>query len=643
MAHRLAEEVLREELARKDRELRLVAEVSDMIGRAAPLRAILDRVAAAAADMLATPYAAILLLTLDGRQLTIEGAHGLADPYISAVNRHGLHLDGPEVLPSFEVCRSGRSQLWRDLSTDPRLGFLHEAQRLQGIRAMVVVPLNGPDGPIGTLNCYHPQADHFGPEEIELLERTAAHAAQAIYNARLIEQLNATVKRLSETQAVIQGQNAILTRSDAIHRRLSALMLDEQGLEPIVRTLADLLGCGVGLFDARLAPLTAATPPGAGPAPVRVDPRLLAAEPALGAQAHAIAHLHAGPHLSAPALICPIGARGRTLGFLVVPATDATGGELERRALEHAATICAVELLRQRVGREVARRQQAAFLDDLLAGRLVDAAEIRLRARDLGYALDGPFRVALIEAAAPGGKGVPGEPVGGAGVTDTPVGSPGDPARPLLPDLRRQLAEIVAGVARRAPWHALVVPRGERVAVLLPAAVAGGADALAAALDEAARRALPDLAVVHGVSAAGEDPAELAEAYRQAEEALAVLVNLGSGRRLLCHDDLGIYALLLRSTARAELLRLAHRWLDGLVAYERRRGVDLAATLECFLHNGCSVQRTAAALFVHPNTVKHRLQLVAEHSRADLADTRQLFELQLALLVRRLHPDGFGG
>jgi sugar diacid utilization regulator len=619
MAQRLAEEALREELARKDRELRLVAEVSDMIGRAAPLRDILDRVAAAAADILATPYAAILLLTLDGRQLTIEGSHGLAESYINAVNRHGLQLDGPEVLPSLEVCRSRRPQVWRDLSADPRVGFLHEAQRLQGVRAMVVVPLNGPDGPIGTLNCYHSQAGHFGPDDVELLVRAAAHAAQAIHNARLIEQLSATVRRLSETQAVIQRQNAILTRSDAIHRRLSALMLDEQGLEPIVRTLADLLGCGVQLYDARLAPLTAAPPPPGGPAAVRVDPRLLAADSALGVRPHAIAHRHAGPHLSAPALICPIGARGRTLGFLVVPATGATDGELERRALEHAATICAVELLRQRVGREVAWRQQAALLDDLLAGRLTGSAEIRLRVRDLGHALDGAFRVALVQARARPAAGQP-------------------------DDLRQQLAEAVAAVARRAPWHALVVPHGERVALLLPAAaLPDGGAALGAALAAAARRDLAGCTLAVGVSAAGEDPAELAGAYRQAEDALAVLANLGCGQELLCYDDLGVYALLLRSTARAELLRLAHRWLDGLASYERRRGLDLAATLECFLGNACSVQRTAAALFVHPNTVKHRLQLVAEHCGADLGDTRQLLELQLALLVRRLHPGEFAG
>lgn len=613
MSQLIGVEALREEIERKDRELYLVAEVSDMIGRAAPLRAILDRVAALAADLLATPYASILLLTLDGRQLTIEGAYGLADPYISAVNEHALNPSGLVALPSLEVCRSGRPQLWRDLSTDPRLDYLHEAQRLQGVRAMVVVPLNGPHGPLGTLNCYHPQANRFGPDDVLLLARAAAHAAQAIHNARLIERLSATVARLSETQTVIQGQNALLTRSDAIHRRLTALMLEEQGLDALVQTLADLLRCGVGLYDARLSLISAASAPGAGPAAVRVDQRLLAADPALGAQPDAIAHLHAGPHLSAPALICPIGARGRTLGFLIVPATPATSGELERRALEHAATICAVELLRQRVGREVAWRQQAAFLDDLLAGRIVGPPEIRLRVRALGYALDGPFRVLLLQ----------------------PAERPAD-------DLAQRLAELVAGVARRVHGQPIIMPHGERVALLLPATVlADGGLAFGAELRAATNHELPDLALALGISSVADDPAQLAHAYRQAEEALNVLVHLGSAHAQLSYDELGVYSLILRSSAPAELLRLAHSQLDSLAAYEQRRGLDLIATLDCFLHHGCNVQRTAAALFVHANTVKHRLRLIAELSGASLDDTRKLLELQLALIIHRLYPNAF--
>ncbi|HMQ34089.1 MAG TPA: helix-turn-helix domain-containing protein [Chloroflexaceae bacterium] len=618
-ATHLSVEALHEELARTEGELRLVAEVSDMIGRAAPLRAILDRIAARVAELLATPYAAILLLTLDGRQMTIEGASGLAEPYIAVINRHGLARNGLAGLPSLEVCRSGRPMVWDDMPSDPHLAHFHEAQRLQGISSMVAVPLRGPGGAIGTLNCYHPQPGHFVARDVELLARVAAHAAGAIHNARLVERLNASVSRLSQMNRVVQGQNATLARADAIHRRLTALVLDEGGLAAIVQTLAGLLGCGVALYDAQLAPLTSAPAPRPdAPAPVSLDQRLVA--PPAGRRA--ITGVARGPGVSGDALLCPVSARGKTMGFLAVPDCAATTGELERRTLEHAATVCAVELLRQRVGQEVAWRQRAALFDDLLAGRL-GADELDLRARQLGVSLEGPHRLLLV------------------GVADE---APAAGER-HAGDLRRLLAELVGREAHQRLPRALVAVRGAQVAALLPCQPGAPecADELMRAVAEAGRQQTPPLALAGGLSGPAEGAAGFARAYGEASEALAVLARLGSDGSLLRYDEVGVLGLLVRGGTRDELLRLARRHLDALLAYEARRGVGLVATLECYLRSGCNPQRAAEQLFVHPNTVKHRLRLIAAHTGANLDDMGQLLELQLALLVRRLQPGAFAG
>ncbi len=609
-ATHLSVEALYEELARTEGELRLVAEVSDMIGRGTPLRAILDRIAARVAELLSTPYAAILLLTLDGRQMTIEGACGLSEAYISVINRHGLASDSIAGLPSLEVCRTGRPAILNDMPSDPEMAHFHEAQRLQGISSMVVVPLQGPNGPIGTLNCYHPQPGHFDARDVELLSRVAAHAAGAIHNARLVERLNASVSRLSQMNHVVQGQNAMLARADAIHRQLTALVLDEGGLAAIVQTLAGLLGCGVALFDAQMAPLTSAPAPRPdGPPPVTLD-RGLAAPPA-GRQA--LSRLPKGRGVSADALVCPVSARGKIMGFLVVSDCSATSGELEQRTLEHAATVCAVELLRQRVGQEVAWRQSAALLDDLLAGRL-GADELVVRARQLGVSLEGPHRLLLVGLA---GEAWPGEPYAG--------------------DIRRHMAELVERAVHQRLPRALVAVRDAHVVALLPCQP--GAPEPADELMQAI--VAPPLELAAGLSGPAEGAAGLARAYGEASEALAVLTHLGAEGALLRHDEVGVLGLLVRGGTRDELLRLAHRRLDALLAYEARRGVDLVATLECYLRSGCNPQRAAELLFVHPNTVKHRLRLIAGHTGANLDDMRQLLELQLVLLVRRLQPGEF--
>lgn len=617
----LSDETLPQALERKERELRLMAEVSALIGRGAPLRSILDLVAAHVADLLGTPYAAILLMTLDGRQMTIEGAYGLAEAYIAAVNRYGLPHDELAALPSLEVCRSGTARTWANLRDDPDTAFLHEAQRTQGVRAMIAVPLRGPDGPIGTLNCYHPRAGYFGEHDVKLLTRFGAHAAQAIHNAHLVERLNASVTRLSQLNELVQRQNTMLARSEAIHRQLSSLVLEEQGLGAIVATLATLLACGVRLYDAELSMLTGGAPAtAAGPPAPALDPLLLSPGEALGGgRQRAIFRLEPGPGVGSAALICPISARGKTLGFLVVAATAAMEGELERRALEHAATVCAVELLKQRVVHEMAWRQRAAFLDDLLAGRLESPDEVRRRAGGLGFGFDGPYRVLLVAPDQPADQALRRQQGG------------------LQPaELKQQLADLVTRAVQQRHPQAVVMAHGDELAVLLQIRQGEEAASGAALIEAVASRGGPAVSI--GLSGPGLGAEELARAYGEAREALAVIRNLGGAATTLGYEELGVYSLILRGSARDDLLRLARGRLAALAAYQARRGVDLIATLEQYLAHGCNAQLAAAALFVHQNTVKHRLRLIGQLTGAELGDLRQLLELQLALVVRRLHP-----
>jgi sugar diacid utilization regulator len=270
----------------------------------------------------------------------------------------------------------------------------------------------------------------------------------------------------------------------------------------------------------------------------------------------------------------------------------------------------------------VAWRQRAAFFDDLFADRLGESEAIGRRARQLGFALEAPARLLLVGLAASN------EPEGHA----------------HSGELRQELAELVERVAHQRLPQACVAARGAHVLVLLSAAL-GAPDQsaqLAAQIVTAGREHHAHLSLAVGLSAVASSLDGLARAYGEAEEALAVLTHLGGSTRTLAYEELGLLGMLLRGATRDELLRLAHRRLDGLAAYGQRRGVNLIATLECYLRNGCQIQRTAELLFVHANTVKHRLRLAGEQSELDLSDMGQLLELQLALLVRRIHPDAFG-
>jgi DNA-binding PucR family transcriptional regulator len=65
-------------------------------------------------------------------------------------------------------------------------------------------------------------------------------------------------------------------------------------------------------------------------------------------------------------------------------------------------------------------------------------------------------------------------------------------------------------------------------------------------------------------------------------------------------------------------------------------GTALVETLSAFLEQTSSLEATARALFVHPNTVRYRLRRVAEVSGYTPSDPRHALTLRLALALGRL-------
>jgi hypothetical protein len=73
--------------------------------------------------------------------------------------------------------------------------------------------------------------------------------------------------------------------------------------------------------------------------------------------------------------------------------------------------------------------------------------------------------------------------------------------------------------------------------------------------------------------------------------------------------------------------------VDPVHAPLRDAGGSLAETVATYLAQGRSLEGTARALFVHPNTVRYRLRRAAEVTGWDVTSPREGFVLQVALAV----------
>ena len=75
--------------------------------------------------------------------------------------------------------------------------------------------------------------------------------------------------------------------------------------------------------------------------------------------------------------------------------------------------------------------------------------------------------------------------------------------------------------------------------------------------------------------------------------------------------------------------------LDRLVAYDRRRGTTLLDTLERFLDERGNVVGTARTLYIHPNTLRQRLERIETETGLDL-ERDDWLSLAIAVKVVKL-------
>jgi len=195
---------------------------------------------------------------------------------------------------------------------------------------------------------------------------------------------------------------------------------------------------------------------------------------------------------------------------------------------------------------------------------------------------------------------------------------------------RVDLFEEVRRVARGVGMDALCATQGERLVVIL----GGVTDTDNAA--HAMLRFFGDGPVVVGPRT--EDLASAHASARAALSGLRAAVGWPGAPRPVASDDLLPERVLAGDGhARRHLVEAVYTPLT------EAKGT-LIDTLTAYFHAGQSLEATARALFVHPNTVRYRLRQAAELTGLAATDPREGLTLQLALILgRQAHRPGDEG
>jgi len=169
-------------LARRAREFATLYEVAGTITSTLRLEEVLDRIVTQTARVLGVKGCSLRLLEADEETLSLQASHGLSAEYnavkaskVEPGEAEARALQGQDVLVG-EGAEADRLPLPRDLVGE-------------GVRSMLVTPLQTKEKAIGVFYVYSEKPGAFSPSVRELVRTLANQAAVAIENARLYEKI----------------------------------------------------------------------------------------------------------------------------------------------------------------------------------------------------------------------------------------------------------------------------------------------------------------------------------------------------------------------------------------------------------------------------------------------------------------------
>jgi sugar diacid utilization regulator len=528
-------------------------------------------------ELAAFDFCGIVLPDADWTHVHLAASHAFPPRYASRLNDTFLApLEGTPLAgsPTAMAMRRRRTVVMTDALADASFRPWRSFALEFGYRSLVCVPLVVQGEVLGVLNGYSQRPRQFSEAQIATVETLASQAALALRMTMLVDAQQETIAKLE--------------RSHDIHLRLTSAVIAGADFHAVAQILADLIGRPALVTDTAGATICTSDPP--------PHPRL-----AVGSPGALVGRIRIGAEL---------------LGHVVVEDIDPASHDLDVRAVEHAATVLALEIVKERVARATEERLRSDFLADLIDGREDAEERVAERARHHGLALDAEHRVVVVAL----------------------------DERPTY-TAREQVRRAAGAVVSEGLPGSLVGEVGDAVAAAIPcgaepAALEQVREAIARTRARVAEVA-PGLTLSVGIGAVARTARDLPASYADARRCVDVLRRLRRPGETMAADDLGLLGLFVDNARPEELSTLARHVLGPVLERDARSGSALLQTLEAYLEAGCDARACAAALFVHVNTVKYRLRQVEELCGLDLRDPHDLLRVTMArLIVRLVGPDG---
>ncbi|UCZ54878.1 PucR family transcriptional regulator ligand-binding domain-containing protein [Bacillus shivajii] len=308
----------------------------------------------------------------------------------------------------------------------------------------------------------------------------------------------------------------------------------------------------------------------------------------------------------------PIHAESFTYGYLVAFHHQHKWSEMDEIIMDHVSTLIGIELVKQYAIEETKVRLRGELVEEILMKDNLNTSAAIKRGKKLGYNLTIPHQAIFIKV------------------------SHDQQAYTDKKDWSNHLHYIVLQSFANANRQHILLPKLDSLFALIEAEDSSDKtndmyDCLLNIQERWHNHFDEPLKI--GVGRLYHSVQQLSLSAKEAEYAVQYSPLLLKESLITHYDELGFYQMLIQmQESGISLQQFYETHLKGLIDQKNDRP-DLIQTLETYLMYNCHIQKTASHLYIHRHTLKYRLAQIEKKAGVNLQSPRDRMNLHLAIFA----------
>jgi len=420
-------------------------------------------------------------------------------------------------------------------------------------------------------------------------------------------------------ESIVNNQMQQIQNSLNIHQQLTKLVSEGHGIYPITQTLSDLTDGNVIVYGEWAEPIHYVEKKDtiifAENGSLKVNDEEIDIQQALK-EIYSSKKSRKLTHANLQIIVHPLSVNETVFGAVVMIKEFKEWTYADDIAIEHGATVYAIDKLKQKAVEETHHRLREDFLEELLQSKCTNEKKVVEQGQKFGYDITQPQSVIQLKLAEDLGK------VDKLYYLD-------------------KLNNLVKEVLNNKKIDSILRTSYNSVIALFHVQSKTSNEQkkytkhVAESILNEWNYFYSEFPINIGIGKTYGRPSLLSESAKEAEYAITFF-ELFEDKQMIHFDDLGTYHLLIEMLeAGVDLKKFYQKNIEPLIN-QRKHGVDLFHTLDMFFQNNRNIQSTASKLFIHRHTLTYRLAQIEKKTDLSLKSQDDIVKLQLSIMAYKM-------